>query len=144
MSVSSVKTTVTTERPYLEIDRISVTCGVPAMARSTGMVTYCSASSGESAGAAVITWTWTLVTSGTASMGSLNAARMPATTKNKVAPRTMIRFRSDHATSAERSAISLLLGDGALEHEALQGEGAVHHHVFPFAQAREHLDLPQR
>jgi hypothetical protein len=70
MSVSSSKTTVTTETPYFESERISVTFGRPDMARSTGMLMYCSTSTGDRAGAAVMIWTWMLVTSGTASIGS--------------------------------------------------------------------------
>src|SRR5690349_4802364 len=137
MLVSSVKTTVTTERPYFEIDRTSVTCGIPAMARSTGMVTYCSASIGESAGAAVITWTCTLVTSGTASIGSFAAERIPTTTNSSVATSTIMRFLRDHSTTAERKAISVLLSDGALEHEALQREDPIDDHRLALAQARE-------
>ena len=48
--------------------------GMPAIAVSTGKLTYCSTSTGPSAGAAVITWTWTFVTSGTASIGTCAAA----------------------------------------------------------------------
>jgi hypothetical protein len=55
MSVSSSNTTVTTDTPYFDSERISVTFGRPDIARSTGMLMYCSTSTGESAGAAVMT-----------------------------------------------------------------------------------------
>ena len=69
MSVPSLKTIVTTEMPNLEIDRICSTSGSPLIAPSTGNDRNCSTSSGESAGASVITCTCTLVKSGTASIG---------------------------------------------------------------------------
>ncbi len=64
---------VTTEMPNLEIDRICSTLGKPLIAPSTGNDSNDSTSSGESAGASVITWTCTLVRSGTASIGRLAA-----------------------------------------------------------------------
>ena len=64
---------VTTEIPNLEIDRICSTLGRPLIAPSTGNESSDSTSSGESAGASVITWTCTLVRSGTASIGRLTA-----------------------------------------------------------------------
>ena len=69
MSVPSWKTTVTTEIPNLEIDRICSTLGRPLIAPSTGIDSRLSTSSGLRAGASVMTWTWTLVRSGTASIG---------------------------------------------------------------------------
>ena len=47
---------------------------MPLMEVSTGKLTYCSTSTGPSAGAAVMICTCTLVTSGTASMGTRVAA----------------------------------------------------------------------
>src|SRR5678815_5102427 len=102
MSVPSSKTTVTTDRPYFEIERTSSTFGIPDIARSTGTVTYCSTSTGESAGAEVITWTWIVVTSGTASIGSFDAAWIPSATSSNVATRTMGRLRKDQRTMALR------------------------------------------
>ena len=64
---------VTTEIPNLEIDRICSTLGRPLIAPSTGNESSDSTSSGDSAGASVITWTCTLVRSGTASIGRLAA-----------------------------------------------------------------------
>src|SRR4051812_7473158 len=144
MSVPSSKTIVTTDRPYLEIDRISVVRGVPAMARSTGMLTYFSTSTGDSAGAAVMTCTCTFVMSGTASMGSVNAARTPSARKTTDATRTMARFCRDNRTMAERTPMSLFLGDRALESDALQGEGTFDHHLFAFAEAVEDLHFAER
>lgn len=54
MSVPSWNTTVTTERPYFDTDRTCAIFGKPDIARSTGMLMYCSTSTGDSAGAAVI------------------------------------------------------------------------------------------
>ena len=73
MSVPSWKTTVTTEMPNFEIDRISSTLGRPLIAPSTGNDSSDSTSRGESAGASVITCTCTFVRSGTASIGKLAA-----------------------------------------------------------------------
>ncbi len=78
--------------PYFESERISVVFGIPAMARSTGVVTYCSTSTGESAGAEVITCTWTFVMSGTASIDSVLAARSPSSAQSSVASKTTGRF----------------------------------------------------
>ena len=91
MSVPSSKTTVTTDSPYLEMDRTSSTLGIPDIARSTGTVTYCSTSTGDSAGAAVITWTWTFVMSGTASIGRFTAECTPTITRSAVAISTSAR-----------------------------------------------------
>ena len=57
--------------PAREMLRTSSRPGRPAIARSTGAVTYVSTSIGPSAGACVMTCTWTFVTSGTASIGTL-------------------------------------------------------------------------
>jgi hypothetical protein len=77
MSAPSSKTTVTTERPNLETERISSILGSPLIAVSTGKVMNFSTSSGARPGLLVSTWTWTLVTSGTASMGSSPSERTP-------------------------------------------------------------------
>src|SRR6478609_8744535 len=87
---------VTTEMPNLEIDRICSTLGRPLIACSTGKERSVSTSSGESAGASVITWTCTLVRSGTASTGKLTAEYTPRPATNAVAIRTRNRlFRDD-------------------------------------------------
>src|SRR5688572_2800466 len=100
MSVPSSKATVTTDRPYLDVERTSVVLGMPAMARSTGTVTYCSTSAGDSAGADVMTCTCTLVTSGTASMGSCDAERRPSSVSSSAASTTTGRLASDQRTMA--------------------------------------------
>src|SRR6185295_10458872 len=123
MSVPSSNTTLITERPYFEIERTSSTLGIPDIARSTGTVTYCSTSTGDSAGAAVITWTCTLVTSGTASMGRTRAERTPTITSNPVAIRTSARLASDQATTRLSRTTSVLLAERALQDGALQREG---------------------
>src|SRR5262245_9316554 len=140
MSVSSSNTTVTTESPYLESDLTSSTLGMPAMARSTGAVTYCSTSTGDSAGAAVMIWTCTLVTSGTASIGRLKMARTPTAMKRSVATRTTARWRSDQATTRVRKITSFLLAEGALQDGALQSEHAVGDDQLALAQAGQGLD----
>src|SRR5688572_22117757 len=139
MSVSSSKTMVTTERPYLDSERTSSTRGIPAMARSTGTVTYCSISTGERAGEVVITCTCTVVTSGTASMGRAMAARMPAATSSTAAAMTMARWRSDQLTVRLSSSNSFLLAEGALQDRALQGEHTLDHDLFAVAQAAQDL-----
>jgi hypothetical protein len=69
MSVPSSKMTVTCDRPYLDNERTSWTFGIPPMAHSIGKVIRRSTSTGESAFTGVLIWTWTLVISGTASIG---------------------------------------------------------------------------
>ena len=73
MSVPSWKTTVTTEIPNFEIERICSTFGKPLIAPSTGNDKSVSTSKGLSAGASVMTCTCTLVMSGTASIGNRSA-----------------------------------------------------------------------
>jgi hypothetical protein len=68
-SVPSSKTTVTAERPKRETLRICSTPGSPLIDDSTGNVMVRSTSTGPSAGTLVRTCTWTLVMSGTASIG---------------------------------------------------------------------------
>src|SRR6187401_3481894 len=143
MSVPSANTTVTTDRPYFDTERISVLRGTPASARSTGTVTYCSTSTGESAGAAVITCTCTLVMSGTASMGSRTAEVTPSAINSRQATSTTGRLASDQRTTEESQLISFLLGERAAQHAALQREDAVDHHGFALAQTREHADSAQ-
>ena len=55
MSVPSSNTTVTTERPNFDTERISSTFGSPLMAVSTGKVMKLSTSSGASPGLSVST-----------------------------------------------------------------------------------------
>ena len=73
MSVPSTKMIVTPEMPNCEKERTSLIRGMPLIAFSTGIVMNCSTSSGPSAGALVSAMTWTLVMSGTASIGRLRS-----------------------------------------------------------------------
>ena len=66
----SSNTIVTAESPKRDTLRISSTPGRPLIDDSTGNVIVRSTSTGPSAGTFVSTCTWTLVMSGTASMGS--------------------------------------------------------------------------
>ena len=66
--------TVTAESPERETLRSSTSPGDPFSAASIGDVTVRSTSIGSSPGASVRTETWTVETSGTASMGSFCAA----------------------------------------------------------------------
>ena len=100
MSVPSLKTIVTTETPNLEIDRICSTSGSPLIAPETGNDSSESTSSGESAGASVITWTCTFVKSGTASIGKWSAEYTPTPATSKVAISTKKRLFSDDSMMA--------------------------------------------
>lgn len=73
---------------------------MPAIARSIGVVTNVSTSTGPRAGAGVITCTWTFVTSGTASMPTRVAATEPSRTKTALSTRTTMRFLMLHEMSA--------------------------------------------
>src|SRR4051812_10842781 len=139
MSVPSWNTTVTTEMPYFEIERICVVLGMPAMARSMGTVTYCSISTGERAGAEVMTCTWIFVTSGTASMESVRAAFSPSRANSKVATRTSGRFRKDQPMMAEKSPTSVDPAKRVLQDGALEREHALDHHLFALTQPCQHL-----
>jgi hypothetical protein len=70
MSVRSLNTAVTCEKPLRDIDLVFSIPGIPASAVSTGNVTCFSISAGDRAGATVLIWTWLFVMSGTASTGS--------------------------------------------------------------------------
>jgi hypothetical protein len=69
-SVPSLNTTVTWDRPYFDSERVPSSRGKPFITLSIGKLMRCSTSSGEMPGAAVLICTWTLVMSGTASIGS--------------------------------------------------------------------------
>src|SRR5215212_9215032 len=91
MSVLSVKTAVTWEKPLRENERVDSSPGVPARAVSIGKVICFSISIGVSAGAMALIWTWTLVTSGTASIGSLVRDQAPKIAAATVISRTTQR-----------------------------------------------------
>src|ERR1041384_7775424 len=96
------------------------------------MLTYCSTSTGDNAGAAVMICTWTLVMSGIASTGSRSAARTPNTASNAVANKTTARFFSDQATIADSSCTLFFLHQRVPQHRALQREGSLRHHALAF------------
>src|SRR5882724_5229391 len=108
MSVLSVKTAVTWAKPLRENERVDSRLGVPASAVSIGNVTCFSISIGLSAGARALIWTWTLVTSGTASIGSRVSDQAPDTTATAVASTTSHRRRTENARTC--SIIASVLG----------------------------------
>src|SRR5262249_47200275 len=77
MSVRSVKTAVTCEKPLRDSERVLSRPGAPDSAVSIGNVICFSISAGDSAGAKVLICTCLLVMSGTASIGSLVSAKAP-------------------------------------------------------------------
>ncbi len=93
-SVSSLNTSVISDRPGLFSERISVSAGRPVIAISTGTVTKRSTSSGERPGASVAICTCTLVTSGNASSDSLRAASMPKNSSTAATTATTSRCLS--------------------------------------------------
>ena len=83
----SLNTTVTTESPKRDTERISSTFMMLLMATSMGNVMSCSTSCGASVGETVTICTWLLVISGTASTGSVSIAYIPpASRKSVVSP----------------------------------------------------------
>ena len=70
----SLNTTVTTERPKRETERISTTFMMLLIATSIGKVMSCSTSCGASVDETVTIYTWLLVMSGTASTGRVSIA----------------------------------------------------------------------
>ena len=84
----SLNTAVSWAKPLREKERRLSRPGVPASARSTSTVTCFSISTGVSAGATALTWTWLLVTSGTASMGSRASDQAPKAAAMRVARMT--------------------------------------------------------
>jgi hypothetical protein len=92
MSVRSLKTAVTWAKPLRENDQVFSSPGIPASATSSGKVTCFSISNGDRAGANALIWTWTLVMSGTASIGNLVSDHAPDTTAPSVQSRTSQRL----------------------------------------------------
>ncbi len=74
--------------------------------------------------------TCTLVTSGTASIGNVSAARAPSNTKSSVSTKTMARLARRPADEGAKRGTSLVLRERALEHDALEREDAVRHYLF--------------
>src|SRR5262249_35395326 len=144
MSVPSLNTTVTTETPNFEIDRICSTLGSPLMAPSTGNESSDSTSSGDSAGASVITCTCTFVRSGTASIGRWSAEYTPSAAIRSVPTITRKRFRSDDSmmafsmdeVSTREPELSIVLGLVLEDELTLEDEGAAGDHRLARVQAR--------
>src|SRR5262249_7780525 len=97
MSVLSLKTAVTWAKPLRENERVDSRPGVPASAVSIGNVTCFSISTGDSAGAMALIWTWTLVTSGTASIGNFVKDQAPEIAAASVKSTTNQRRRTENA-----------------------------------------------
>src|SRR5712691_7164931 len=108
MSVLSLKTAVTWANPLREKDQVFSRPGMPASATSIGKVTCFSISKGDKAGAKALIWTWTLVMSGTASIGSLVSDHTPDTAAANVSSRTSQRLRTDQARMRSIIARSIL------------------------------------
>src|SRR5205823_6056516 len=96
MSVLSVKTVVIWANPLRENDRVDSSPGMPVSAVSIGNVTCFSISMGENAGAMALIWTWTLVTSGTASIGNIVRDQAPEIATARVASTTSQRRRTEN------------------------------------------------
>ncbi len=98
MSVPSSNTSVTCDKPKRDSERNSVKPAMPPISVSMGNVTSFSISSGASAGTCVLICTWTLVMSGTASIGSRNADHTPMPTRMNVAKNTNARWRTENSS----------------------------------------------
>src|SRR5947209_8189579 len=122
MSVRSVKTAVIWAKPLREKERVDSRPGVPASAVSSGNVTCFSISIGVSAGAMPLICTCTLVTSGTASIGSLVKDQAPDTAAATVARTTSQRWRTEKARicSSKRSVLGQRLHQLSLERKRIR------------------------
>ena len=94
----SAKTAVICAKPLRENERVDSSPGMPASAVSSATVTCFSISTGVSAGAVALIWTWTLVTSGTASIGSFVSDQKPDAAAASVTSRTSHRRRTEKST----------------------------------------------
>src|SRR4051812_3649294 len=136
MSVLSAKTAVTWAKPLRENERVNSRPGVPASVVSIGNVTCFSISTGESDGARALIWTWTLVTSGTASIGSLVRDHAPDSAAASVTSRTNHRRRTEAARTY--SIIPSVLG-GRLEELCLEQKRVGDRNGLAGFQTRQHL-----
>src|SRR3990172_1566373 len=107
MSVPSWKVTTTCDNPNLEMDRTISRPGSPLIACSTGKVICRSTSSGASEGATVLTWIWTGVVSGKASMSKCASDTAPMTASASEAPMTRKRCRNEKSMTQLSTQISL-------------------------------------
>lgn len=110
MLVRSVNTAVICANPFRENERVDPIPGMPASAVSNATVTCFSISTGVSAGATAFTCTWTLVMSGTASIGSLVTDQMPDVAMAMVTSRTSHLRRTEKSTMASIIVQSSSLG----------------------------------
>src|SRR5260370_28418712 len=99
MVVRAASAAVICAKPFRENDRVDSSPGIPASAVSSATVTCFSISTGVSDGAVAFTWTWTLVTSGTASIGSFVRDQKPD------AAITTVTSRTSHLRRTEKSTI---------------------------------------
>src|SRR3990170_7344230 len=134
MSTPSSNTTVITERPILERERTSWRRESPPMVVSTGKVICFSTSVGAIPPAWVRICTWTFVTSGKASTGSLFMAHRPAPTRRRVAITTSNRCSSENLRIL--SIIGLFLSEFAFFEFRFQEEPALRRVPLPFFQTR--------
>src|SRR5690606_32808810 len=141
-SVPSSNTIVTAESPKRDTLRISSTPGRPLIEASTGNVMVRSTSTGPSAGTFVSTCTWTLVMSGTASMGSCCALRTPTAATMTTKAKTRRRHFRQSSRSFFMACPSVLVafGELAAAQRALQREGAADGEARTLIQARSHLE----
>src|SRR4030042_1781448 len=140
MSTPPSKTTVTTERPDFESDRTWASRGRPRMAISTGKVTNRSTSGGDMPGAADRTSTWTLVTSGKASMEMLRTDQTPRAMRKRTPTTTKALFRSER--SIMPSIMPMFVSQPALAHLGFQEEASRSDDGLPFLEAAEDFDVP--
>jgi hypothetical protein len=77
MSLPDAKTTVTTESPWIDVERSDCTPGTPLTAFSMGWVTRTSICSGVSPGASVWMPTWGGANSGKTSYFARTTERIP-------------------------------------------------------------------
>src|SRR3984893_300869 len=104
MLVRSANTAVICAKPFRENERVDSSPGIPASAVSSATVTCFSISTGVSDGAVALTWSWTLVTSGTASIGSFVRDQKPDAAVTRVTSRT------SHLRRTEKSTILSIIG----------------------------------
>src|SRR6266853_1816078 len=138
MSVRSLKTAVNWANPLREKDQVFSRPGMPASATSMGKVTCFSISKGDRAGAKALIWTWTLVISGTASIGSLVSDHAPHAAAATVKSRTSHRFRTEKART--RSIIARSILGQRFQQLGLEQECIAHGNHLARAKPRHHLD----
>src|SRR6478609_7112879 len=97
MLVLSRNTAVTWAKPLRENERVYSRVGVPARIFSIWNVICFSISTGVSAGAMALICTWLLVTSGTASIGSLLSDQTPSAQATVVKSTTNQRLRTERS-----------------------------------------------